>query len=326
MTDRKSADLALAEPARAAGRAPTAPRPVPGPGRRARTRFLRHTGAVLGAGLLAVIAALVLLGPWLWPLDPQRLDLANKDLRPVWQEAGRSAWAHPLGTDQLGRDQLAQLIAGGRTSLAVGAAATLVALAIGTALGLVAGYWRRLDGPLMRLTDLFLALPLLPLLLVAVTLFRQPLRAALGPEGGMFVLIVGVIGVTAWMPMARLVRGAVLTLRESDFVQAAETLGSRPGAIVAGHLLPNVASPILVSASLGLASAIITESALSFLGLGFPSDHPSWGKLLADAVPRMVAYPERVILPGAAISLTVLAVNYLGDGLRDALDPRGAPL
>ena len=175
----------------------------------------------------------------------------------------------------------------------------------------------------MRLTDLFLSLPILPLLLVAVTLFRQPLREAFGPEGGMFVLIVGIIAITSWMPTARIVRGDILALKEREFILAARSIGTTPFRIVQRHLLPNVLSPIMVSATLGLATAIITESALSFLGVGFPSDFPTWGKMLADAVQRMQQFPRTgVYLPGIAISLTVLSVNYLGDGLRDALDPR----
>lgn len=138
----------------------------------------------------------------------------------------------------------------------------------------------------------------------------------------MFILIVTVIGLTSWMPTARIVRGDILALKEREFILAARSIGTTSGKIIRRHLLPNVLSPIMVSATLGLATAIITESALSFLGVGFPSDYPTWGKMLADAVPRMVDFPERVMLPGIAISLTVLSVNYLGDGLRDALDPR----
>ncbi|SLN73457.1 Oligopeptide transport system permease protein OppC [Roseivivax jejudonensis] len=289
-------------------------------------QFARHGGAVAGGGFLVFVTLAVLVGPLIWTTDPQTLDIRAKNLRPIWTGLWAAdasvSWAHPFGTDNLGRDMLAQMIAGGRASLAVGWAAMLLSLVIGTAIGVVAGFFRRLDGVLMRLTDLFLALPILPLLLVAVTLFRQPLRASFGPEGGMFILIVAVIGVTSWMPTARIVRGDVLALKEREFVLAARSLGTTPGRIMLRHLLPNVLSPIMVSATLGLATAIITESALSFLGVGFPSDFPTWGKMLADAVPRMVEYPERVLLPGIAISLTVLGVNYMGDGLRDALDPR----
>ena len=289
-------------------------------------QFRKHKGAMFGGGFLLFITLAVLLGPYIWQVDAQKLDIRNKDLRPIWTalwDAGaKTAWSRPFGTDQLGRDQLAQIIQGGRTSMAVGWAAMILSLIIGTTVGVLAGFVRKADGLLMRLTDLFLSLPILPLLLVAVTLFRQPLREAFGPEGGMFVLIVGIIAITSWMPTARIVRGDILALKEREFILAARSIGTTPFRIVQRHLLPNVLSPIMVSATLGLATAIITESALSFLGVGFPSDFPTWGKMLADAVQRMQQFPERVYLPGIAISLTVLSVNYLGDGLRDALDPR----
>ncbi|WP_299962810.1 ABC transporter permease [uncultured Roseobacter sp.] len=289
-------------------------------------QFRKHKGALIGGGFLLFITLAVLIGPLVWQVDAKALDIRNKDMRPLytllWDSTARTSWAKPLGSDNLGRDILATLIAGGRASMAVGWTAMILALSIGTAIGVCAGYFRKLDGPLMRLTDLFLSLPILPLLLVAVTLFRQPLRANFGPETGMFILIVGVIGITSWMQTARIVRGEILALKEREFILAARSIGTTPFKIIRRHLLPNVISPIMVSATLGLATAIITESALSFLGVGFPSDFPTWGKLLSDAVPRMEEFPERVMLPGILISLTVLSVNYLGDGLRDALDPR----
>ena len=290
-------------------------------------QFSHHKGALMGGGFLIFITLGVLFGDLIWQLDPKKLDIRNKDIRPIvtaiWDSSAKVSWAHPLGSDNLGRDHLAQMIAGGRTSMAVGWAAMLLTMLIGTSIGVLSGYFKRLDGILMRFTDLVLSLPILPLLLVAVTLFRQPLIKTCGsPEAGMFVLIVGVIGVTSWMQTARIVRGDILALKEREFVLAARAAGTTSRGIITRHLLPNVLSPIMVSATLGLATAIITESALSFLGVGFPSDYPTWGKMLADAVPRMQEFPERVMLPGIAISLTVLSVNYLGDGLRDALDPR----
>ena len=289
-------------------------------------QFRKHKGALIGGGFLLFITLFVLIGPYIWQVDPNKLDIRNKNLRPIytalWDRDALILWSKPLGSDNLGRDILATLIAGGRASMAVGWTAMILSLVIGTLVGVCAGYFKRLDGLLMRMTDLFLSLPILPLLLVAVTLFRQPLRAAFGPEGGMFILIVGVIGLTSWMPTARIVRGEILALKEREFILAARSIGTKPFAIIRRHLLPNVVSPIMVSATLGLATAIITESALSFLGVGFPSDFPTWGKLLSDAVPRMEEFPERVMLPGILISMTVLSVNYLGDGLRDALDPR----
>ncbi|WP_439110009.1 ABC transporter permease [Lentibacter sp.] len=290
-------------------------------------QFRQHKGAMVGGAFLFLITFSVLFGAFLWDVDPGKLDIRSKNFRPIyvalWDSAAKTSWAHPFGTDQLGRDGLANMLAGGRTSMAVGWAAMLLSLFLGAMIGVVAGYFKKLDGPLMRLTDLFLSLPILPLLLVAVTLFREPLRATFGsPESGMFVLIVSVIGITSWMHTARIVRGDVLALKEREFVLAARSAGTTSRGIILRHLLPNVVSPIVVSATFGLATAIITESSLSFLGVGFPSDFPTWGKMLADSVSRMQEYPERVVLPGIAISLTVLAVNFLGDGLRDALDPR----
>ncbi|TPW31534.1 ABC transporter permease [Martelella alba] len=277
-------------------------------------QFRHHRGAMAGAAIFAIILIGCLLGPYIWPYSPTKVDILARD-------SGMS-WAHPLGTDQLGRDLLARLMAGGRISLAVGLVAMFLSLVLGTLIGVLSGYFRRLDGILMRVTDLFLALPLLPLLLVMVMLFRGALSAAFGPAAGIFLLIVTAIGVTSWMQTARIVRGDVLALKEREFILAARSIGTRPGKMIIRHLLPNVLSPIMVSATLGIATAIITESSLSFLGLGFPPDFPTWGRLLYDAVDQIQIHPMRVILPGVAISLTVLSVNYLGDGLRDALDPK----
>jgi peptide/nickel transport system permease protein len=186
----------------------------------------------------------------------------------------------------------------------------------------LSGYFHKLDDPLMRITDLFLSLPLLPLLLVITMLFRDSLRTAFGPEAGIFILIVIVIGVLGWMPTARLVRGEVLSMKERDFVVAARGLGATDAAILRRHILPNVLSPVMVSATFSIATAIITESALSFLGLGFPPDFPTWGRLLFDGKDFLSLTPTMVVWPGLLISLTVLCVNFIGDGLRDALDPR----
>jgi peptide/nickel transport system permease protein len=289
-------------------------------------QFKTHKGAVMGLGFLIFITLFCMLGPVVWDVDPGKLNIRNKNLRPIinalWDADAKVAWANPMGTDNLGRDIMANIMQGGRISLAVGWTAMVLALLIGTTIGLLAGYFRRFDGLLMRFTDLVLALPLLPLLLVMMLLFRDPLRAAFGPEQGIFILIVTGIGITSWMQTARIVRGDVMALKEREFVLAARSIGTPARRMITRHLLPNVLSPIMVSATLGLATAIITESALSFLGLGFPSDFPTWGKILFDSVDRMTSFPERVIWPGLAISLTVLSVNYIGDGLRDALDPR----
>lgn len=290
------------------------------------SQFRAHRGAFWGGLFLVFITLFVLVGPLMWDVDAQKLDMRGKNMRPIytvlWDADAKVSWTRPLGTDNLGRDTLAKMMAGGQVSLAVGWTAMILSLVLGTIIGVLAGFFRRLDGPLMRFTDLVLSLPLLPLLLVMMLLFRDPLRMAFGPETGIFILIVVVIGITSWMNTARIVRGDVLALKEQEFILAARSIGTPARRMIPRHILPNVLSPIMVSATLGLANAIITESALSFLGLGFPSDFPTWGKLLFDSVDRMTSYPERVIWPGIAISFTVLSVNYIGDGLRDALDPR----
>ena len=276
--------------------------------------FKNHKGALAGAIIFALIVILVLLGPFVWPYEANGINIRIRNQGP--------SVAHPLGTDQLGRDTLARIMAGGRTSITVGLTAMLLSLFLGTLIGVVAGYFKKLDSVLMRFTDLFLSLPLLPLLLVMMLLFREPLSTSFGPEKGMFILIVVSIGITSWMPTARIVRGDVLAIKEREFILAARSIGGTDTKIIFRHILPNVLSPIMVSATLGIANAIITESALSFLGLGFPPDFPTWGRLLNDAVDYLQQFPERVFWPGLAISLTVLSINYLGDGLRDALDPR----
>ncbi len=277
-------------------------------------QFRTHKGAMVGMFIFMAIVLLVVFGSYIHTVDPQHLDIKARNQG--------MTWAHPLGTDNLGRDMLAQLIAGGRVSLLVGVVAMALSLVLGAIIGVVAGFFKPLDGPLMRMTDLFLALPILPLLLVIIMLFRDPLRKQFGPETGIFILVVFVIGITSWMQTARIVRGDVLALKEREFVLAARSIGTRSWRTVMRHIFPNVMSPIMVSATLGIASAIITESALSFLGLGFPSDYPTWGRLLFDGKDFMQLTPTRVLWPGLAISLTVLSVNYIGDGLRDALDPR----
>ena len=277
-----------------------------------------HKGALVGAGVFSFIVLAVLVGPLIYTVDPQLTDYAVRNQGISWQ--------HPLGTDNIGRDMLAQVLSGGRIALAVGFAAMLLSLFLGTVVGVIAGYYRRLDGPLMRLTDLFLAMPLLPLLLVIILLFRDSLRDIFGLEFGIFILIVFVIGITSWMQTARIVRGETLAIKEREFVLAATSVGTSGLHIISTHILPNILSPIMVSATLGVASAIITESALSFLGLGFPSDFPTWGRLLYDGAPWIgidsTNWLVRVFAPGIAISLTVLSVNYIGDALRDAIDPR----
>ncbi|MEJ6785280.1 ABC transporter permease [Aminobacter sp. Piv2-1] len=283
-------------------------------------QFKTHGGALGGMFVFLALIAFVAVGPLVWAVDPTYVNPDAAKMIMTRNKPPSFEW--PLGTDQLGRDMLARVMAGGQVSIAVGLVAMSIAVLLGTTVGVLAGLFKRLDGPLMRLTDLVLALPLLPLLLVMVFLFRDALARALGPETGTFVLIVSAIGATSWMQAARIVRGEVLALKEREFVLAARSIGTPPHRMILRHILPNVISPVMVAATLGIASAIITESALSFLGLGFPPDFPTWGRLLFEGVEYMQLYPQRVLWPGLAISLTVLSVNYIGDGLRDALDPR----
>jgi peptide/nickel transport system permease protein len=277
-------------------------------------RFRKHKLALFGTVTVFILVLGSLVGPFFWDIDPQYIDIIDANEGPTRE--------HPFGTDNLGRDTLARVMAGGRISLAVGMSAMLVAITLGTLIGAFSGFYRRLDGVLMRITDIFLALPLLPLLLVVILLFRDTLRTAFGPETGIFLLIVFVIGILNWMPTARVVRAQVLQVKEFEFVTAATAVGSQQGRILTRHVFPNVLSPILVAATLGVANAILTESALSFLGLGFPSDFPTWGRLLYDGKDFLQLTPMLVFWPGLFISLTVLSINFLGDGLRDALDPR----
>jgi peptide/nickel transport system permease protein len=278
-------------------------------------RFRRHRLALIGAIILAAMVTAVLAGPLVYRVPIDAIDFKAKLKGP--------SWAHPLGTDDLGQDLLARMLYGGRISLAVGVAAMLIAITLGTLIGAVAGQMGgAVDNALMRVTDLFLSLPALPLLLLVVYLFRDPLKKALGPEAGIFVLIVVVIGALRWMPVARLVRAQFLSLREKEFVEAARALGAPPFRQVARHILPNAVGPVIVAASLDVAAAILQESTLSFLGLGFPPDIPTWGRILFDAKDNLDFAPHWAIFTGTAIFLTVLSINYIGDGLRDALDPR----
>jgi peptide/nickel transport system permease protein len=265
--------------------------------------------------ILAPLALAVLVGPLVYPVPINEIDFSAKLQRP--------SWSHPLGTDDLGQDILARMLYGGRISLAVGLAAMLIAVCVGTVIGAIAGISRgSVDAALMWLTDLFLSLPQLPLLLLIIYLFRDTLRVLVGPEVGMFVLIVVVIGGFRWMPVARLVRAQFLSLREKEFVEAARALGATTTRQVTRHILPNSLGPVIVAGTIDVAAAIIAESTLSFLGLGFPPDIPTWGRILYDAKDHLDIAPHWALFPGGAIFLAVLSINYIGDGLRDALDPR----
>jgi peptide/nickel transport system permease protein len=278
-------------------------------------RFRRHRLAMVGSVILLALVLAVVFGPLVWRLPINDIDFKAKLKGPSWN--------HPLGTDDLGQDVLARMLYGGRISLAVGIAAMLIAIFIGTAVGAISGFYGGVvDHALMRVTDMFLALPGLPLLLLIVYLFRDSLRKMFGPEAGVFILIVAVIGGLRWMQVARLVRAQFLSLREKEFVESARSLGAAPVRQVVRHILPNAMGPVIVAGTIDVAAAIIAESTLSFLGLGFPPDIPTWGRILFDAKDNLDFAPHWAIFPGTAIFLTVLSINYIGDGLRDAFDPR----
>ncbi|CAN5520786.1 ABC transporter permease [soil metagenome] len=285
------------------------------PGREAWRRFRRHRLAVGSSFVLGLIVLAVLLGPLVWRVPINEIDFAAKLEGP--------SWAHPLGTDDLGQDVLARLLYGGRISLAVGLAAMLVACIVGVLIGAIAGMSRgSVDAVLMWLADLFLSLPALPLLLLIIYLFRDSLKNLFGPEGGVFVMIVVVIGGLRWMQVARLVRAQILSIREKEFIEAARALGASPIRQVVRHILPNALGPVIVAGTIDVAAAIIAESTLSFLGLGFPPDIPTWGRVLFDAKDTLDVAPHWALFAGGAIFLSVLTINFIGDGLRDALDPR----
>ena len=285
------------------------------PLREAWRRYRRHKLAVVSAVLLLLLVLAVVFGPFVWRVSINEIDFTARLEGP--------SLAHPFGTDDLGQDILARMISGGRISLAVGFAAMIVSVLVGTLVGALAGMSRGWVGHfLMWLTDLFLALPQLPLLLLLIYLFRDGLKAAFGPEGGIFILIVVVIGGLRWMPVARLVRAQFLSLREKEFVEAARALGASRARQVVRHILPNALGPVIIAGTIDVAAAIIAESTLSFLGLGFPPDTPTWGRILYDAKDYLDIAAHWALFPGAAIFIAVVAVNFIGDGLRDALDAR----
>jgi peptide/nickel transport system permease protein len=278
-------------------------------------RFKRHRLAYYSLWLLGAMVLAVLLGPLFYKVGINEIDFQARLAGPNFK--------HPLGTDDLGRDILARVLYGGRISLAVGMAAMLMAITVGVLVGAIAGISRGwIDTVLMWVTDLFLSLPQLPLLLLLIFLFRDTLKAAFGLEVGIFLLIVLVIGGFRWMPVARLVRAQFFSLREKEFVEAARALGASTSRQVTRHILPNSLGPVIVAATIDVAAAIIAESTLSFLGLGFPPDIPTWGRILYDGRDYMDVAMHWALFPGLAIFFTVLTINFVGDGLRDALDPR----
>jgi peptide/nickel transport system permease protein len=278
-------------------------------------RFKRHRLAYWSLWVLGFLVLAVIFGPLVYKVGINDVDLQARLAPPSWK--------HPMGTDDLGRDILARVLYGGRISLAVGLSAMLMAIIVGVVIGAIAGMAKGwVDAALMWLTDLFLSLPQLPLLLLLIFLFRDSLKAVFGLEMGIFILIVLVIGGFRWMPVARLVRAQFFSLREKEFVEAARALGATTTRQVWRHILPNSLGPVIVAGTIDIAAAILAESTLSFLGLGFPPDVPTWGRILYDSRDYMDLAVHWALFPGLAIFVVVLTINFIGDGLRDALDPR----
>jgi len=269
-------------------------------------RFKRHRLALVSTIVLALLFVTAIFGPMISPYEYDKIEYTG---------AQPPSLQHPFGTDELGRDELTRVMMGGRVSLMVGVVVAVLSALLGTVVGMFAGYYGgRTDNILMRFTDMVLALPLLPLLMVAGLVFRD-----LGWDSLWVIPLI--LGFLEWMAVARLVRGSFLALREKEFVEAAHAMGASDWRIINQHLLPNSIAPIVVNTTLVVGAAIIIESVLSFLGFGIQPPTPSWGNMLSDAKSTMVVYPWLMWAPGIAIVLTVLSVNFLGDGLRDALDP-----
>lgn len=269
-------------------------------------RMRRHRAGLAGCLLLAAILAFCFLGPLLSPYEPNRIDIAARDLAP--------GWSHWMGTDELGRDQLTRVMVGGQLSIATGLATMVLTVLLGVAVGAAAGYFGGwIDSLLMRLVDAFYSVPGLFVLIVVV--------ATLGVS---FWTIAITLSLLNWMATARLVRGSVLSLKQQEFVEAARVLGAGHGRIVFLHLVPNAMGPVVVSATLNVAVAILAESTLSFLGLGFQPPDATWGRMLQEAQVPVVrdGHWWRGFFPGLLIFLTVLSINFIGDALRDAFDPR----
>lgn len=277
-------------------------------------RFRRHRVAVAAAVIIILLGLVALFGHLIYTVDPNFIDNEHWQGYPL----APGVAGHPLGTDESGRDLLARLISGAQISLTVAVFAVLMELVIGTVLGAIAGYYGGwVDFVIMRLTDVVLSIPLLPLLLVLTAI----VSATSNKASLSFVVIVVLIGALSWPAVARLVRASFLSLREREFAEAARAIGGRDGRIIFRHLLPNAVAPIIVQGTLEVANVIILESTLSYLGFGIQPPTASWGNMLANAQSQISIAPSVAIFPGLCILITVLAINYLGDGLRDAIDP-----
>ena len=274
-------------------------------------RFKRHRAAIAGVIVFGILVILIMLAP-LSTFDPEASNLPEKFSAP--------SAIHWLGTDALGRDLFTRILYGGRISLAVGGIAVAISLLIGVPIGALAGYYGgRLDSVLMRLTDTFLSLPSFLVLILLAAILREVELPIFQRNSVLTISIV--IGILSWMTFARLVRAAFLTLRELDYVSAARALGSSDRRIIWGHILPNGIGVVIVETTLQLGYAIIQESGLSFLGFGIQQPTPSWGNLISTAQDHFIKYPWLAIFPGLMIFISIISINYIGDGLRDAFDP-----
>ena len=274
-------------------------------------RFRKHPSALIGVILLTIIVVSTILVP-LSPYDPELSDLSSK-LQPP-------SWAHPFGTDSLGRDMLTRVLYGGRISLFVGLMVVIITLVIGVPIGAIAGYYGGwIDNLLMRIIDATLSLPSLLVLILLGAILREVNIPFI--EKNNVLTIAVVIGLLSWMTVARLVRAIFLTLRDMDYVQAAHSLGASNAKIILREILPNGLGPIIVESTLEIGWAIMEESGLSFLGFGIRPPTPSWGNLLSTAQEHLTQHPWLAIFPGIMIFISIISVNYIGDGLRDALDP-----
>ena len=285
-------------------------------------RFRRHKLALVGLVVITLLILAAAFAPWVAPYDPDYIDRTIVD---QYYSTGYAppSLRHLLGTDDLNRDILSRLLHAGRISLLIGFSATLFAVFAGTLVGSLAGYYGGwVDSALMRFVDLILTLPYIPLLLILSAMLRQYKLDFLGPDLTQIITIVFALVVLGWMPTARIVRGAILSVRSQDYVEAARALGAADRRIILRHLLPNSAPPVIVAATLAVGQYIIAESAISFLGVGINPPTASWGNMLTNFQTYMFISPMMAIYPGACIFLTVLSINFIGDGLRDALDPR----
>jgi len=277
--------------------------------------FRRHRPAMISVVIIAILALSAIFAPRLSPWNPEKTDLDNLLAPPSWQ--------HLMGTDELGRDLLTRIMYGGRVSLSIGVMAMALAVIVGATVGAVAGFYGGwIDNLLMRLTDMMLAFPsLFVLIILALALRDLPIEALRGTAFASVFSIVLVIAVLAWMTVARLVRASFLSLKEKEFIEAARCLGVSNRRIMIRHLMPNAMSPIIVAATFRVATSIITESGLSYLGFGVQPPTATWGNMLKNAQDQMTMAPWTAIFPGLMIFITVVAINFIGDGLRDALDP-----